>query len=445
MNTIRSSVSRLPAILRKKPLPLPSPGPRLPPGILVDEEIAPVYNVKHFYPARPGEVLANRYQALVKVGWGVSSTIWLARDLEEHIDEPESIVTLKIANNNASLAANEREAEEHISTADPPHRGRLLMRTLLDSFEVEGAEGTHSCLVYPPMRESLSMYQQRFDHKKLPLPLVKTYIRALLTGLDYLHKSCRTVHTDLKLDNIMLSFEDPTVLAEFMETQVEKPMAFKIDSTGRPVYQSRNDFGPLKSLRSIPQLVDFGLATKLEEDDDWGVWPIQPDHYRAPEVILGIGWQMPADIWNLGVLLWDLTEGKELFQHIHNKQGRYVAKLHMAEMVALLGPPPPEIMQRYQYMREYPWPEPVRREDDRLCETAEEYFDGPFFDTNGRFLHEDLIPNRTLGDAVSFLEVEERENFLDLVSKMLIWHPNKRETAGELAEHPFLQPKQSHT
>lgn len=83
MNTIRSSVSRLPAILRKKPLPLPSPGPRLPPSILVDEEIAPVYNAKHFYPARPGEVLANRYQALAKVGWGVSSTIWLARDLEE--------------------------------------------------------------------------------------------------------------------------------------------------------------------------------------------------------------------------------------------------------------------------------------------------------------------------------------------------------------------------
>ncbi|OKP10924.1 hypothetical protein PENSUB_3744 [Penicillium subrubescens] len=80
-------------------------------------------------------------------------------------------------------------------------------------------------------------------------------------------------------------------------------MAFKIDSAVLLVYQSRNDFGPLKSLKSIPQLVDFGLATRLEEDDDWGVWPMQPDHYRAPEVILGNGWQMPADLWNLGVLV----------------------------------------------------------------------------------------------------------------------------------------------
>lgn len=101
----------------------------------------------------------------------------------------------------------------------------------------------------------------------------------------------------------MVSFEDPTVLADFIDSQLEKPMVFKIDSTGRPVYQSRNDFGPLKGLRSIPQLVDFGLATRLDEDDDWGVWPIQPDHYRAPEVILGNGWQMPADMWNLGVLV----------------------------------------------------------------------------------------------------------------------------------------------
>lgn len=346
--------------------------------MLVDEEISPVYDSKYFYPAKPREVLADRYQTLVKVGWGVSSTVWLARDLQGYTEGLESVVALKITNNNASSAGHEREVEEHISMANPSHRGRSLIRTLLGSFEVKGLEGSHLCLLYPPMREPLSMYQRRFDDRKMPLPLIKTYIRALLTGLDYLHKECRIVHTDLKLENIMVSFEDPAVLADFISSQLETPMAFKIDSAGRPVYQSRNDFGPLKSLTSIPQLVDFGLATRLEEDDDWGVWPIQPDHYRAPEVILGNGWQMPSDIWNLGVLLWDMIEGKELFRHVHSQQGRYDAKLHMAEMIAFLGPPPPEVIQRYQkYMREYSWPKPIRREDGRVCETAEEYFCGP--------------------------------------------------------------------
>ncbi|KAJ5460982.1 uncharacterized protein N7458_002534 [Penicillium daleae] len=233
------------------------------------------------------------------------------------------------------------------------------------------------------------MYQRRFNDRKMPLPLLKTYIRALLTGLDYLHGMCRTVHTgclDLKLENIMVSFEDPTVLADFINSQLAKPMAFKIDSLGRPVYQSRNDFGPLKSLGSIPQLVDFGLATRLEEDDDWGVWPIQPDHHRAPEVILGNGWQMPADVWNLGVLLWDMIEGKELFQHIHD------------------------------------------HEDSR--------------NILGRFLYEALIPDRKLCVTPSFLGGEEKELFLDLAKEMLVWHPDARKTAGELAGHPFLQPRQ---
>lgn len=157
-----------------------------------------------------------------------------------------------------------------------------------------------------------------------------------------------------------------------------------------------------------------------------------------------------------------MIEGKELFRHIYDQQGRYDAKLYIAEMIALLGPPPPEVIQRYQYMREYSWPEPVRREDDRVYETEEEYFYGPFFDNNsitrlsisnelssdslnilGRFPYKDLIPDRKLVDTVSFLEGEEREAFLDLAKGMLVWHPDTRKTAGELARHPFLQSKQT--
>lgn len=63
----------------------------------------------------------------------------------------------------------------------------------------------------------------------------------------------------------------------------------------------------------------------------------------------------------------------------------------------------------------------------------------------GHFLYEDLIPDRKLGDTVSFLEGEEKETFLDLAKGMLVWHPDARKTAGELARHPFLQPKQTTT
>lgn len=66
--------------LHRRPLPVPTPQ-RLPQNEPVDEEICPGYNSKKFYPARPGDVLDDHYQILVKVGWGVSSTTWFARDM----------------------------------------------------------------------------------------------------------------------------------------------------------------------------------------------------------------------------------------------------------------------------------------------------------------------------------------------------------------------------
>lgn len=49
---------------------------------LFDEENLPVYNSEWYYPAKPEEILGDRYKLLVKVGWGMSSTVWFARDLQ---------------------------------------------------------------------------------------------------------------------------------------------------------------------------------------------------------------------------------------------------------------------------------------------------------------------------------------------------------------------------
>ena len=82
MRAMRPSIPRYSTLLRKILFPMPPPGPPLPLRISVDEEILPAYDSKSFYPANPGEVLESRYQTLVKVGWGISSTVWLACDLQ---------------------------------------------------------------------------------------------------------------------------------------------------------------------------------------------------------------------------------------------------------------------------------------------------------------------------------------------------------------------------
>ena len=47
----------------------------------VEEEL-PDYRANWFYPVRLSEVFQVRYQVLAKLGFGVSSTIWLARNLK---------------------------------------------------------------------------------------------------------------------------------------------------------------------------------------------------------------------------------------------------------------------------------------------------------------------------------------------------------------------------
>jgi hypothetical protein len=63
----------------------PDKGPPIPQQELVDEEVCPNYNSATFYPAKPGEVLAKRFQLLVKIGWGSQSTVWLARDISRYL------------------------------------------------------------------------------------------------------------------------------------------------------------------------------------------------------------------------------------------------------------------------------------------------------------------------------------------------------------------------
>ena len=56
--------------------------PRIPVHEKVEEDLLPDYIASRYYPVRIGQVLSDRYQIVGKLGFGASSTVWLARDLE---------------------------------------------------------------------------------------------------------------------------------------------------------------------------------------------------------------------------------------------------------------------------------------------------------------------------------------------------------------------------
>ncbi|KAG6095093.1 hypothetical protein E4U14_008325, partial [Claviceps sp. LM454 group G7] len=47
----------------------------------IEEETLPDYVASRFYPVKVGEIFRARYQIVGKLGYGVTSTVWLARDL----------------------------------------------------------------------------------------------------------------------------------------------------------------------------------------------------------------------------------------------------------------------------------------------------------------------------------------------------------------------------
>ena len=55
--------------------------PRLPANDKIDEECLPDYLASRYYPVRLGEIIRDQYQVVGKLGYGASSTVWLARDL----------------------------------------------------------------------------------------------------------------------------------------------------------------------------------------------------------------------------------------------------------------------------------------------------------------------------------------------------------------------------
>ena len=59
------------------------------------------------------------------------------------------------------------------------------------------------------------------------------------------------------------------------------------------------------------RLIDFGSATF---QDEYHSSVVSTRHYRAPEIILGLGWSFPCDIWSIGCILVEFFTGDALFQ-----------------------------------------------------------------------------------------------------------------------------------
>lgn len=204
----------------------------------------------------------------------------------------------------------------------------------------------------------------------------------------------RLIHTDLKPENILL------VSSDFVKLPVCKT---KSDET---------NFRCLPKSSAI-KLIDFGSTVY---DSQMHNSIVSTRHYRAPEIILGLGWTYPCDIWSVGCILVELCTGEALFQTHDNLE-------HLAMMERVLGPLPEHMIrkaskdaEKYFRRSHLNWPEgAVSRESIRAVRKLDQ-----------------------LKKLVSQHVDSSRSSLVNLLHGLLKFEPSERLTAQQALDHPFF-------
>ncbi|OTA94876.1 hypothetical protein M434DRAFT_394248 [Hypoxylon sp. CO27-5] len=385
------------------PLRFPTTGFDLIDGsYVVEEEQFDEFRKGYFYPVKIGDVYASKYQVVGKLGFGSTSTVWLARNLQEH-----SHVALKIYARGARYK-HEFEMYKRLSEGNHAHPGNRHVAAALDTFVLPRSGGDHHCLVQKPMWDSWRDLLLRNPTNRFTDDLLKAGLKQLFLALDFLHTECKIVHTDIKADNILHEIADESILEAFTRAELETPTPRKIigDNT---IYLSRQF--ELPKIFGNVLLSDFGAAVSGDEKRNHDA---QPNVYRSPEVMLKIEWSYPVDIWNVGVMIWDLYEGRHLFNGEDPDGKGYSTRAHLAEVIGLLGPPPVDLVKRGARSSE-------------------------FFTSDGQWKAAVEVPrDASLEKSVHYLEGKEKQAFVEFVRGMLQWRPEDRKTAKQLLDDPWL-------
>ncbi|XP_070773708.1 dual specificity protein kinase CLK4-like [Enoplosus armatus] len=325
-----------------------------------------------------GLVMKERYEVVCPLGAGAFGKVveCIDRDKEEH-------VAVKIVRNIEcfrEVARSEIAVLEEINSLDDDNTFACVR--MLDWFEHEG----HICIVFELLGLSTFEFLRQNEFLPFNVEQIRRMAFQIVRAVCFLHRN-KLTHTDLKPENILFVCSDCD-LKYNDQTKCEE-----------------------RSLRSLDvKVVDFGTATFDHEHHESLV---STRHYRAPEVILDLGWNQSCDVWSLGCVLMEFYLGRTLFMTHDSKE-------HLAMMEKVLGPIPPHLLkqtrkQHYVHNECLNWDEQSSSDDHirKQCKPLKQY--------------------------IQRKNEEERQLF-DLLGSMLEYDVCRRITLEEALWHPFFTP-----
>uniref|UniRef100_A0A0A9ZJS4 dual-specificity kinase n=1 Tax=Lygus hesperus TaxID=30085 RepID=A0A0A9ZJS4_LYGHE len=224
----------------------------------------------------------------------------------------------------------------------------------------------HLCIAFELM--SLNLYEliKKNNYQGFSLGLIKRFAQSLVQCLKLLYKE-NIIHCDLKPENVLLKQRGSSYI----------------------------------------KVIDFGSSCY----SDQRVYTyIQSRFYRSPEVLLGLPYGTPIDMWSLGCILAELYTGYPLFPGENEAE-------QLACIMEVLGVPPEDVL--------------MKASRKRL-----------FFDSKGNPRSITNSKGRKRKPGSKYLAMAIRCNdklFVDFVSQCLVWDPTKRLTPEKALRHDWLK------
>ncbi|CAI2355905.1 unnamed protein product [Caenorhabditis sp. 36 PRJEB53466] len=239
----------------------------------------------------------------------------------------------------------------------------------------------HICILFDLMGPSIFDFLKQNHYKPYPMEHVLHIAWQVCNAVKFLHDN-KLTHTDLKPENIL--FCDSRFTTKVVD---KKPMRVLIATHVR--------------------LIDFGSATF---DNEHHSAIVSTRHYRAPEVILELGWSQPCDVWSIGCILYELYTGVTLFQTHENRE-------HLAMMERVLGDIPQRMAKK----------------------TKTKFFINGRLDwvstsADAAYVRDNCKPLRRAMTCSDPMHVE----LFELIENMLMYEPISRMDLNEALEHRFF-------
>jgi len=176
----------------------------------VEEQETPSdYTKGGYHPVEIGDFYHNRYHVIRKLGWGHFSTVWLCWDLDK--DKFVALKVVKSAKHYTETALDEIKLLKSVRQTDEADPFRQRTVQLLDDFMISGVHGIHVCMVFEVLGHNLLKFIIESNYEGIPLQNVKIMMKQVLEGLDYLHRKCKIIHTDIKPENVLVFVDEPYI------------------------------------------------------------------------------------------------------------------------------------------------------------------------------------------------------------------------------------------